>query len=170
MASKMAQIATKDPKFMLRFATVDDAGLVVQFMQKLGAYQQMADQITATEASIYRLLATHQGEAVFGEYDGETVGFLFYNQTSSAFTGRSGLYIDGFFVDGTMRHKGLGRIMMDFMCKLAAGRGCQMVEWGCLDWNIPTIKFYQGLGAYCLDTMRIYRLGPDKVAENARRF
>ncbi len=166
----MERIATKDPKFVLRFATADDAGLVVEFMKKLGAYQQMADQITVTEVSIHRLLDAGQGEALFGEYDGETVGFMFYNQTSSAFTGRSGLYIDGFLVDDAMRHKGLGRIMMDFMCKLAADRGCQMLEWGCLDWNTPTIEFYQGLGAYCLDTMRIYRLGPDKVAENAGRF
>jgi GNAT superfamily N-acetyltransferase len=166
----MAQIATKDPKFVLRFATTEDAGLVLEFMKKLGTYQQMADQITATEASLHRLLSSHHGEAIFGVFDGETVAFMFFNQTSSAFTGRSGLYIDGFFVDDTMRHKGLGRIMMDFMCTLAADRGCQMLEWGCLDWNAPTIEFYKGLGAYCLDTMRIYRLGPDKVAENGARF
>ena len=167
---KMAQIATKDPRFVLRFAAAHDAGLVLNFMKKLGAYQKMADQITATEASIHRLLVANQGEAIFGIYDGETVAFMFYNQTSSAFTGRSGLYIDGFLVDDTMRHRGLGRIMMDFMCKHAADRGCQMLEWGCLDWNTPTIEFYQGLGAYCLDTMRIYRLGPDQIAENAGRF
>ena len=43
---KMAQIETKDPRFDLRFAAAHDAGLVLNFMKKLGAYQKMADQIT----------------------------------------------------------------------------------------------------------------------------
>lgn len=44
-------------------------------------------------------LATNRGEAVFGSYDGERVGFVYFCQTSSAFTGQTGLYIDGLLVD-----------------------------------------------------------------------
>lgn len=166
----MKEIKTKDPKFVLRRADVNDAALVLEFMRKLGAYQKMADQITASEASIERLLANKQGEAVFGLYDGAPVGFLFFNQTSSAFTGRSGLFIDGFLIDETMRHRGLGQVMMQFMAKEALHRGCEMLEWGCLDWNAPTIAFYQGLGAYCIDVMRIYRLSPDHLRMHAAEF
>ena len=155
---------------MLRLATAQDAGLVVDYMKKLGTYQRMADEITCTEASIRRLLQNKLGEAMFGQYDGKTVGFMFFNQTSSAFTGRSGLFIDGFFVEDSMRHRGLGKIMMEYLSKLALERGGQMLEWGCLDWNAPTIEFYQGLGAYCLDVMRIYRLSPDRLEEQAARF
>ena len=163
-------IPTKDPKFSLRLATPDDAGSVVAFMKKLGSYQKMADKIIATEEGIRKLLAENKGEAVFGLYDGETVGFVYFCQTSSAFTGQSGLYIDGFLIDDAMRFKGLGKIMMAFMSRLALARGCQRLEWGCLDWNTPTIEFYRRLGAHSVDIMTIYRLAPDQLKANAARF
>ncbi len=166
----MSEIKTKDPRFRVRRAEVRDAGEVLGYMHKLGAYQKMADQITASEASIEKLLATGQGEAVFGICDGVTAGFVFFNQTSSAFTGRTGLFIDALYVDQTMRGRGLGKVLMEFMAHEALARGCQMLEWGCLDWNAPAIAFYQGLGAYCLDIMRIYRLSPEDLKINAARL
>ncbi len=162
--------ATKSPRFTLRHATPDDAGLVLDFMQKLGAYQQMADQITATEARLHRLLTDGQGEALFANDEGATVGFMFFNQTSSAFTGRSGLFIDGFFIEEAARGRGLGKIMMGYLARLAQDRGCEMLEWGCLDWNHPTIAFYRDLGAYSLDSMTIYRLAPDHLKACAEAF
>lgn len=166
----MTIILTQDPKFLLRFATPDDAGLVVSFMKKLGDNQKMADKITATEEGIRRLLADKKGEAVFGVYDGRVVGFVYFCQTSSAFTGQSGLYIDGFLVIRAMRFKGLGKTMMAFMAKLALDRGCQRLEWGCLNWNKPGIKFYKSLGATSVDSMTIYRFAPDQLKANAAAF
>ena len=166
----MTLIPTRDPQFFLRFATPDDAGEVVRFMKQLGAYQKMADKITATEAGIRKLLADNRGEAVFGLYGGEPVGFVYFCQTSSAFTGQTGLYIDGFLVDDAMRFKGLGKIMMAFMARLALERGCQRLEWGCLDWNAPTIEFYKGLGATSVDIMTIYRFAPEQLQANATLF
>jgi len=166
----MTLIPTRDPQFFLRFATPDDAGEVVRFMKQLGAYQKMADKITATEANIRQLLAGSRGEAVFGLYGGEPVGFVYFCQTSSAFTGQTGLYIDGFLVDDAMRFKGLGKIMMAFMARLALERGCQRLEWGCLDWNAPTIEFYKGLGATSVDIMTIYRFAPEQLQANAALF
>ncbi len=163
-------IQTKDPKFSLRFSTPDDAGLVLSFMKKLGDYQKMADKIIATPDGIRELLANKKGDAVFGTYEGKTVGFVYFCQTSSAFIGQSGLYIDGFFIDEAMRSRGLGKIMMSFMSKLAIDRGCQRLEWGCLDWNEPTIKFYKSMGAYDVGSMTIYRFAPDQLKSNAALF
>jgi hypothetical protein len=84
----MTDIATQLPEFTLRRATVADAALLLDFMRKLGAYQKMADQITATEASLHRLLADHRGEAIFGMMGGKAVSFMFFCQNASAFTGR----------------------------------------------------------------------------------
>ena len=123
-----------------------------------------------TQEDIYKLLIENRGEAVLGSYDGKTIGFVFFYQNSSAFTGQTGLYIDGFLVDDTMRFKGLGKIMMAFMSKLALERGCQRMEWGCLDWNEPTIKFYRDLGAISVDIMTIFRFTPDVLEKNASLF
>ncbi len=166
----IAPIATQNPRFSLRFATPDDAGLLLDFMKRLGSYQKMADKIIATEDGLRQLLAQQKGEAIFGDYDGKPAGFVYFCQTSSAFIGQSGLYIDGFLVDDSLRAKGLGKIMMAFMSTLALERGCQRLEWGCLDWNEPAIRFYRRLGAYSVDPMTIYRFAPEQLKANAALF
>ena len=166
----MEVIKTKNPKFTIRFATPEDAGLVVDFMRKLGTYQKMRDKITATEEGIAKLLASGQGEAIFGDYDGETVAFCYFYNDSSAFTGVSSIYIDGFYIEEEIRFQGLGKIMMSFLSKLAIERGCGRLGLGCLDWNEPSIKFYKELGAYGVDIMTIYRFSTDKLKENADNF
>lgn len=166
----MTAIETKIPGLTLRHATADDAALVLAFMKKLGAYQKMADEITASEAKLARLLREGHGEAVFGLDRDHPVGFMFFSGTSSAFTGRSGLFIDGFFVEDTLRGRGVGKVMMAYLSRLALARGGEMLEWGCLDWNQDAIEFYNGLGAYCLDIMHIYRLPPDRLTELSGRF
>lgn len=167
---KMEVIKTKNPRFTLRFASPEDASLVVDYMRKLGEYQKMLDKITATEEGIYKLLSDKKGEAIFGDYDGETVAFSYFFHNSSAFIGETGIFIDGFYVNETMRFKGLGKIMMAFMSKLAVERGCKRLEWACLDWNEPSIKFYKEMGAISMDIMTIYRFTPDKLKENADQF
>ncbi|AKN33857.1 GCN5 family acetyltransferase [Clostridium carboxidivorans P7] len=163
-------IETKNPKFTIRFATPEDASLVVEYMIKLGTYQKMADKITATKENVHKLLSENKGEAIFGDYDGETAAFIYFCHNSSAFIGQAGLYIDAFYIDKSVRSKGLGKIMMAFISKLALERGCKRVEWGCLDWNEPSINFYKELGAVSVDTMTIYRFSQDKLKENADRF
>ncbi|WP_281855963.1 GNAT family N-acetyltransferase [Litoreibacter halocynthiae] len=166
----MPLIKSSDADFFIRHASPDDADLVVHYMQKLGAYQRMADKITATGPQIRQLLTDGLGEAIFGVHKGEVVGFAFFCQKSSAFTGRSGLYIDGFLVDDQVRNLGYGKIIIGYLCKLALSRNCQMMEWGVLDWNVPTIAFYRKLGAYSVDDMTIYRFTPDNLATHALFF
>ena len=166
----MQKIETPNPNFIIHHASPDDARLVVEYMRKLGAYQKMSDKITATEPQIKRLLNEKLGEALFGYYKGEIVGFAYFCQKSSAFTGRSGIYIDGFFVDPEVRHQGLGKIIMGYLCSLALQRNCHMMEWGVLDWNKPTIEFYRSLGAYSVDEMTIFRFTPDDLRSNALEF
>lgn len=166
----MNTVKTIDPRFVIRHATRDDAARVVEYMRKLGSYQKMAEAITATELQIGRLLDQKLGEAVFGSYDGDIVGFAYYCRKSSAFSGRSGLYIDGFFVDPEMRHKGFGKVLIGYLSQIALDQGDAFLEWGCLDWNAPTIEFYKGLGAYSVDDMTIYRFRPEQLRANTLLF
>lgn len=166
----MDVIKTKNSNFTLRFGKPEDAGLALEFMKKLGKYQKMLDKITATEEGIFKLLSEKRGEIIFGDYNGKTEAFLYFYQNSSAFIGEKGIYIDAFYMNETMRLKGLGKIMMAFMSKLAMERGCKRLEWGCLDWNEPAVKFYKELGAVGVDPMTIYRFTPEILKKNADRF
>ncbi|BBB27160.1 GNAT family N-acetyltransferase [Amphritea japonica] len=163
-------IETQHSGCTLRRGTPDDAAMVVDYMRKLGAYQKMLDKITATEADIRQLLVDDKGEVIFAELEGETVGFIYFYQSSSAFTGQSGLYIDAFFIDQHAQSKGLGKIMMAYMSKLALQRKCQRLEWGCLDWNESAISFYRNMGANSVDEMTIYRFSQEQLVINASQF
>jgi len=161
-------IPTKNSKFYLRMAKPEDSELIVNFMKKLGKFQKMEESIIVTPKRIKKLLMEQLGEAVFGYYENNIVSFAYFYKKSSAFTGRSGIYIDGFLVDDSMRGKGLGTIMFQFLSKYSVDNDCELLEWGCLDWNNEAIEFYKKQGAYCVDTMRIYRLSPESLLKNAR--
>ncbi|WP_461205307.1 GNAT family N-acetyltransferase [Clostridium sp. DL1XJH146] len=166
----MELIKTKDARFKIRFATEEDAALVVDYMRKLGQYQKMLDKITVTEKNMRNILLEKKGEAIFGMLDGEIVTFVYFCHNSSAFIGGTGIYIDGFFVDEEVRTMGIGKKMMEFMSKLSIERGCVRLEWGCLDWNEPAIKFYKKMGAMSVDIMTIYRFNEERLQEIAEQF
>lgn len=166
----MEIIKTKDPRFTLRFATPDDASLMVELMRKLGSYQKMRDKVTITEEDVKKLLSEKKGETIFGDYDGKTVALAYFYHSSSAFTGKTGMYLDSLYIEENMRGTGLGKIMMAFLAKLAVERGCQRLEWVCFDWNEPSVQFYQRLGALRMDQLAVYRFSPETLKETADLF
>ena len=163
-------ISSQNPNFSLRMATPEDAPLIVIFMKRLGKYQKMEDAIIATPERIKNLLNKGLGKAVFGMYKDKIISFAYFHLKSSAFTGKKGLYIDGFFVDEHIRNEGIGKITFQYLAKYSIDKSCEFLEWGCLDWNISAIRFYEKLGAYCINNMRIYRLSPETLAQNAQEF
>jgi RimJ/RimL family protein N-acetyltransferase len=51
------------------------------------------------------------------------------------------------------------------LAKLAVERGYGRLEWAVLDWNEPSIEFYQRLGARAMSEWTVYRLsGADLAA------
>ena len=45
------------------------------------------------------------------------------------------------------RGRGAGRALLGELARIARRRGCGRMEWAVLDWNTPSIRFYQKLGA-----------------------
>ena len=61
----------KEQKLEFRFAEEADAGLVLQFIRGLAEYEEMTDQVTATEESLRRELFEKKGaEVLFVLEDG----------------------------------------------------------------------------------------------------
>ena len=142
-----------------------DVSLAVAFMRKLGEYQKMLDHTTVTEEQMKKLLLSQSGVAIVGEIAGQPVSFIYYYQNSSAFIGEKGFYIDAFYVEEEYRSKGIGKTMLTYMADLALRSGCRRLEWGCLDWNAPAIRFYENLGAKGVDIMTIYRMNKDELSK-----
>jgi GNAT superfamily N-acetyltransferase len=75
------------------------------------------------------------------------VGFALYYFTYSTFLGRPTLYLEDLFVLPKERGNGAGKALLRELATIAVRRGCGRMEWTVLDWNTPSIRFYEKLGA-----------------------
>ena len=75
------------------------------------------------------------------------VGLALYYFTYSTFLGRPTLYLEDLFVLPKERGNGAGKALLRELAKIAVHRGCGRMEWTVLDWNTPSIRFYEKLGA-----------------------
>ena len=142
-----------------RFASEQDAALILSFIKGLAVYEKMEDQVVATpELLRHWLFEQKKAEVVFALLDGKEVGFALFFHNFSTFLGRAGLYLEDLFVLPEYRGHGVGRAIMKHLAGIAVERGCGRMEWWCLDWNAPSIAFYQTLGARAMDEWTVHRL------------
>ncbi|PNT91098.1 GNAT family N-acetyltransferase [Clostridium thermosuccinogenes] len=162
---------TRIDGFKLRFAEEKDVGILLEMIKELAVYEKLLDEVTATEEILKDSLFHRKvAEAVIAEYEDKPVGYIIFFHNFSTFTGRPGIYLEDLYVRPEMRGKGLGKIMLAFLAKLAVERKCARFEWVCLDWNTPSIGFYKRMGAVPMDEWTIYRLTGSKLSELADEF
>ena len=142
-----------------RFAIREDTPLILSFIRALAEYEQMADQVVATEELLVeQLFDRGSAEVLFALKDGQEVGFALFFHNFSTFLGRAGLYLEDLYVLPEHRGKGCGKALLRQLARIAKERGCGRMEWWCLDWNQPSIDFYLALGAEAMRDWTVYRL------------
>ncbi len=149
----------------IRKAAPGDAGLVLTFIAALADYERLREDMVATEADIERALFGPRpwAEAVIADWGGIPVGFALYFFNFSTFRGRPGLYLEDLFVLPEHRGNGIGRALLAHLASVAVENGCARFEWTVLDWNEPSIRFYESLGARRQGEWLIYRLTGDAL-------
>jgi GNAT superfamily N-acetyltransferase len=85
--------------------------------------------------------------ALVAERAGRLTGIAIYHASFSSFIARPGLWLDDLYVDAAFRGQGIGRKLMQSLCRIAVARGCARVEWHVSAVNPRGIAFYRGLGA-----------------------
>jgi GNAT superfamily N-acetyltransferase len=142
-----------------RFAVREDTPLILSFIRALAAYEQMADQVVATEELLSeQLFDRGNAEVLFALEDGKEVGFALFFHNFSTFLGRAGLYLEDLYVLPEHRGRGYGKALLRQLARIARERGYGRMEWWCLDWNRPSIDFYLSLGAEPMRDWTVYRL------------
>ena len=142
-----------------RFAVREDTPKILAFIRALAEYEQMADQVVASEELLERqLFDQNAAEVLFALEDGLEVGFALFFHNFSTFLGRAGLYLEDLYVLPEHRGKGYGKALLRQLARIALHRGCGRMEWWCLDWNRPSINFYLSLGAEPMSDWTVYRL------------
>lgn len=144
----------------IRPAVAADAPMIFAFIRALAEYEKLAHEMVTDEAQI--------AAALFGpnprvfcdivEWNGEAAGFALWFYNFSTFLGRHGLYLEDLFVKPEYRGHGLGKALLANLAKRAVAEGCARVEWSVLDWNEPSIRFYESLGARNREGWHVFRL------------
>jgi GNAT superfamily N-acetyltransferase len=155
---------------MIRKATVHDTAVICQFIRDLAEYERLSHEVVVDEHRLREHLfgARPFADVLFAEEEGDAVGFALYFYCYSTFLGQPTLYLEDLFVRPAHRGKGYGKALLINLARLAEEQGCGRMEWSVLNWNEPSIKFYQALGAKPLDEWTTYRLTGKSLQDLAK--
>ncbi|MEU1130826.1 GNAT family N-acetyltransferase [Streptomyces sp. NPDC005900] len=152
---------------MIRTATPADVPVIHALVRDLAAYEKAPEEARATEEQLR--------EALFGERPaafahiaqddatGEAVGFALWFLNFSTWRGVHGIYLEDLYVRPEARGAGHGRALLTELARICVERGYERMEWSVLDWNEPSIHFYEALGARPQDEWTVYRLTDDAL-------
>jgi len=103
------------------------------------------------------------------EWSGEPVGFAFWFLAYSTWRGQPTLYLEDLFVRPEARGRGIGKEMMRHLAGTALDLGCGRFVWQVLDWNTPSIEFYESLGGQVVREWLTCRIDGDALQALAGR-
>lgn len=126
-------------------------------IKELAAYEKAEHLVEATEESLSRTLTlapagsqhTNPGFArtLILRLGKEVAGMALYFNNYSTWRAKPGIYLEDLFVRPQYRGRGYGKLLIQALAKEVIAIGGARLEWSCLRWNEPSLKFYRGLGA-----------------------
>ena len=155
---------------MIRPATPADVPVILELIRALAVYEKLEADVVIRAGD----LADHlfgprpYAECSLAEDAGIVVGFALFFHNYSTFRGKPGIYLEDLFVRPENRGQGHGKALFAELARLAVERGCARLEWAVLDWNAPSIAFYERLGAKSLSEWTTYRLTGDSMVALAQ--
>jgi len=153
----------------IRSAVPRDAALILAFIGELAAYERLAHEVKADDALIAAALGA-QPPLVFcdiAEWDGAAAGFALWFYNFSTFRGRHGMYLEDLFVRPAYRGRGIGKALLARLAKRCRDEALARFEWSVLDWNAPSIGFYESVGATPLADWTTFRLSGESLEKLA---
>jgi GNAT superfamily N-acetyltransferase len=147
----------------------DDVAAAVGLVRELADYERALHEVRLTEAQLAERLFG-DSPALFGhvaEHDGEVVGIALWFLNFSTWRGTHGIYLEDLYVSPGHRGTGLGTELLRTLAAVCVERGYSRLEWSVLDWNTPSIEFYEAAGAVPMDEWTVFRLTDDALTHFA---
>ncbi|MDO4500129.1 MAG: GNAT family N-acetyltransferase [Erysipelotrichaceae bacterium] len=150
-----------------RIAERKDVSLILDFIRQLAEYENLLDQVVADEEILEKwIFDNKKAEVIFVLNDeNKEVGFVLFFHNFSTFLGKSGLYLEDLFVLKEYRHQGYGIGLIKELARIAKERDCGRFEWWCLNDNLPSIEFYNALGAEAMSEWTTFRLNEEGISK-----
>jgi GNAT superfamily N-acetyltransferase len=146
----------------VRPATDGDVPVILTLVRELADYEKARHEVDASEEQLREaLFPGDRAPAAFAhvaEVDGEVVGCAVWFLSFSTWTGTHGIWLEDLYVTPEQRGSGLGQEMLRTLAEICVERGYSRLEWWVLDWNAPSIGFYESIGAVAQDEWTRFRL------------
>jgi GNAT superfamily N-acetyltransferase len=160
-----------EERFLIRAAAPADVPELLRLIHELAVYEKLEHLAVGTPPMLQDALFGERPvcEALIAEAGGRAVGFALFFATFSTFLCKPGLYLEDLFVEPDYRGMGIGKALLQRLAAITLERGGGRFEWRVLDWNEPSIRFYEGLGATILREWLLARVTGPELARLAAR-
>jgi len=160
-----------EERFLIRAAAPGDERELLRLIGELAEYEKLAHMAVGTEPMLHQALFGPRAvcEALIAERGARAVGFALYFPTFSTFLCKPGLYLEDLFVEPAHRGAGIGKALLQRLAAITLERGGGRFEWRVLDWNEPSIRFYESLGATIMREWLLARITGPELARLAAR-
>ncbi|WP_030672853.1 GNAT family N-acetyltransferase [Streptomyces cellulosae] len=147
---------------MIRPATPADIPALHTLIRELADYEKALEEVRATPDQLHHALfgphpAAHAHIATDDSTD-EPIGYAIWFLNFSTWRGVHGIHLEDLYVRPTARGAGHGKALLTELARLCVERGYARLEWAVLNWNTPTIAFYESIGALPQNEWTTYRL------------
>jgi GNAT superfamily N-acetyltransferase len=144
----------------IRPARPGDEDVIYSLLYGLAEYEKLLFRFFVTRETVARdYLCDNPLIHCELAFEGEAlVGGATWFWTYAGFAAARGLYIEDLFVFPQFRGRGYGKALLAHLAKIAAASGAIRIDWNVLDWNQPSIDFYESLGARRQEGGTYYRL------------
>lgn len=153
--------------FTLRTAKPGDEDLILALLHELAVYEKLTAKFKITREVIARdFIGEHAPLKVDLLYEGDKpAGIATWYFTYNSFAVSRGVFLEDLFVRPEFRGRGYGKALIAHLARQVVKVDGNKVEWAVLDWNTPSIDFYEGLGAERMSGWHIYSLAGEALAK-----
>jgi GNAT superfamily N-acetyltransferase len=155
--------------FSVRTAVAGEERVIVCLLQELAEYEKIADRFKLTEAAAARDFLGPQARcscelALIGA---DPIGVMTWYPIYSSFAAERGIFLEDLYLRTEYRGRGFGNAMFAHLARRAVAEGAHYIDWFVLDWNKPSIAFYEHAGAEPVHGWLSYRLSGEALARLA---
>jgi Sortase and related acyltransferases len=153
----------------LRPAGEQDLGEILSLIRELADYEKLLHEVDATQDGLRRDLFgdTPRAHCDIAEWNGQVAGFALWFYNYSTFRSRAGIYLEDLFVRPSFRSSGIGRALIANLAQRCVDEGLPRLQWQVLDWNEPSIAFYESIGAQVMNEWLTCRMAEPAIAAMA---
>jgi GNAT superfamily N-acetyltransferase len=162
-------VSIPSPNIAVRAARPEDGALVHGLILELAEYEKLthAALVTVEQVKVALFGTPPRAFCDIARTEGVDVGFALWVYNFSTFVGRAGIWLEDLYVRPAARGRGAGKALLAHLARRCRDEHLGRLEWAVLNWNAPSIAFYDSLGAEALSGWTTRRLDGEPLARLA---